>query len=85
MKKPTASGIRMKMIERQSSTNPTVGGSVPEFVTPFSSVLYGMLPAAVKAPKTHRNNPGHPHNNAAAAVAIMAFVLLSITYRSFEI
>jgi hypothetical protein len=70
--------MAMSNKERQRSTQPLVGGRVPEFVTPFSSVLKGIVPVAVKAPKMHKNRPGHPHNTTAAPVAIRLFVLLSM-------
>ena len=78
MKKPTTIGIRMKINERQRRTKPTVGGTVPELEIPFTSVLKGMLPVAVKAPKMHMNKPGQPHNTTDAIVATIPLVLVSI-------
>jgi hypothetical protein len=71
-------GMAMKINDRQSNTNPTVGGTVPVEVVPFTLVLYGILPIAETAPKIHRNKPGQPHSNTDATVATMPFVLLSI-------
>ena len=57
---------------------PAPAGIVPELLTPFTSVLYGMFPVAVTAPNMHINKPGHPHNMAVAMVAIMPVFLLFI-------
>jgi hypothetical protein len=80
MKKPTAIGITIKINERQRRTKPTVGGSVPELETPFNSVVNGMLPVAVKAPKMHMNKPGQPHSTTEAMVATIPFVFVSILF-----
>jgi hypothetical protein len=68
----------MKISERQSKTNPTVGDTVPELLTPFTSVENGIFPVALTAPKIHKNNPGHPQSRAVAIVAIMPVFLLFI-------
>ena len=75
VKKPTAMGIKIKMKEKQSIAMPAPAGIVPELLTPFNSVVYGMLPVAVTAPNIHKNKPGHPHNKAVAIVAIMPVFL----------
>jgi hypothetical protein len=36
VKKPTPTGIRIKINERHNITNPTVEGRVPELLTPFT-------------------------------------------------
>jgi ABC-type phosphate transport system permease subunit len=79
VKKPTAMGIRIRMSEKQSIAIPALAGMVPELLTPFNSVVYGMLPVAVTAPNMQRNKPGHPHNTTAAIVAIIP-VFLFIFY-----
>ena len=78
VKKPTAMGIIIKMIEEQSMAIPAPAGMVPELLTPFNSVVYGMFPVAVTAPKMHKNRPGHPHKRTAATVAIIPVFLLFI-------
>ena len=78
IKKPTAMGITIKISERQSSTKPIVGERVPELLTPFNSVVNGILPDAVTAPKMHMNKPGQPHNTTDAIVATIPFVFVSI-------
>ena len=80
MKKPTATGIRIKIIERHRRTKPIVGERVPELATPLSSVVYGILPVAVTAPKIHMNKPGHPHNTTDTIVATIPFVFVSIFF-----
>jgi hypothetical protein len=75
-------GIKMKINDRQSITKPAVGGRVPVLVMPFSSVLYGMLPVAVKAPKMHRNRPGQPHRMTEATVARMPVFLFFMLFFS---
>ena len=78
VKKPTAMGIIIKMIEKQSMAIPAPAGIVPELLTPFNSVVYGIFPVAVTAPKMHKNKPGHPHKRTAATVAIIPVFLLFI-------
>lgn len=78
MKKPTAAGIKIKMSEKQSIAIPAPAGIVPELLTPFNSVVNGMFPVAVTAPKMHINKPGHPHKITVAIVAIMPVFLLFI-------
>ena len=56
----------------------------PELLTPLSSVVYGMLPVAVTAPKMHKNSPGQPQSNTAAIVAIMPVFLLFMSVFSKE-
>jgi len=85
VKNPTAMGMSIKITDRQSITKPEVGDMVPELLIPFSSVLYGIMPVAVAAPKTQMNNPGQPHKTTAAIVAIIPFVLLSMVFFSFLI
>jgi hypothetical protein len=80
MKKPTAIGMMIKITERQRRTKPTVGERVPELLTPFNSVVYGILPVAVNAPKMHINKPGQPHNTTDAIVATIPFVFVSIFF-----
>jgi len=70
--------MAMKISDKQTSTKPAVGGNVPELLTPFNSVLKGIFPDAVKAPKIQKNNPGHPHKMTDAMVAMMPLVLSSI-------
>ena len=83
VKKPTAIGIMIAITEMQSNTYPTDVGSIPEFCTPLTSVLYGILPEAVTAPKMHANKPQHPQITAVEIVAIMPVLLLFI-FISFE-
>jgi len=83
VKNPTPIGISIRMSERQSITNPAVGGSVPELLTPLNSVENGMLPVAVTAPKIQINNPGQPHRTTAAMVAMMPVFLFCIVF-SYE-
>jgi hypothetical protein len=66
------------MSEKQSIAIPAPAGIVPELLTPFNSVVYGMMPAAATAPNTHINKPGHPHKTTAAIVAIMPVFLFFI-------
>jgi hypothetical protein len=66
------------MSEKQSIAIPAPAGIVPELLTPFNSVVNGMLPVAVTAPKMHINKPGHPHKTTAAIVAIMPVFLFFI-------
>jgi ABC-type phosphate transport system permease subunit len=80
MKKPTAMGMAIKMKEKQSIAIPAPAGIVPELLTPFNSVVYGIIPAAVTAPKMHKHKPGHPHNTTAAMVATIPFVFVSIFF-----
>lgn len=75
VKKPTAIGIRIKIIERQSIAKPALAGKVPELVTSFTVVLYGILPVAAIAPNMHINRPGHPQNRTVAMVAIIPVFL----------
>jgi hypothetical protein len=84
VRKPTTTGIAMKITDKHRSTKPAVGGSVPELLTPFNSVLNGILPDAVKAPKIHKNNPGHPHKTTEATVAIIPLVLSSMIHSPSE-
>jgi hypothetical protein len=44
VKRPTATGMRMKINARHSIPNPAVAGNVPELLTPLTSVEYGILP-----------------------------------------
>jgi hypothetical protein len=86
VKKPTAMGIRIRMNEKQSIAIPAPAGIVPELLTPFNSVVNGMLPVAVNAPNIHKNNPGHPHNTAVAMVAIMpVFLFIIISYDEMDL
>jgi hypothetical protein len=86
VKKPTAMGIRIKISEKQSIAKPAPAGIVPELLTPFNSVVYGMLPVAVTAPNTHINKPGHPHNKTAAMVAIMpVFLFIFISFDELDL
>jgi hypothetical protein len=80
VRNPTTTGMAIKINDKHRSTKPAVGGSVPELVTPFNSVLNGILPAAVKAPKIHKNNPGHPHKMTEAMVAMIPLVLSSMIH-----
>jgi hypothetical protein len=80
VKNPTTIGMAMKINDKQMSTKPAVGGKVPELLTPFNSVLKGILPDAVKAPKIQKNNPGHPHKITDAMVATIPLVLLSMIH-----
>jgi ABC-type phosphate transport system permease subunit len=80
VKKPTAMGMAIKMKEKQSIAIPAPAGIVPELLTPFNSVVYGIIPAAVTAPKMHKHKPGHPHNTTAAMVATIPFVFVSIFF-----
>ena len=78
VRNPTTSGMAIKINDKQTSTKPAVEGNVPELLTPFNSVLKGIFPEAVKAPKIQKNNPGHPHKTMDAMVAMMPLVLSSI-------
>ena len=80
VRNPTTIGMAMKINDKQMSTKPAVGGRVPELVTPFNSVLKGILPDAVKAPKIQKNNPGHPHKTTDAMVPTIPLVLLSMIH-----
>ena len=80
IKKPTTTGIIIKIIDRHRNTYPIVGGILPESLPSE----YVPPPNAVAAPKIQRNRPGHPHNSTAATVAIIPFVLLSIIDFSFK-
>ena len=63
----------MKINATHSMANPQLVGTVPELVFPEKSVaLYGITPAALAAPKMHKNRPGQPHSKTAAMVAIIA-------------
>ena len=76
VKKPTPTGIKIKTSERQSRTNPTVGGRLELLKLP--------CPAAVKAPNKQRNRPGQPQRITAAMVAIMPVFLLFIYHLSIN-
>jgi hypothetical protein len=82
VKKPTRMGIKMAITEKQSNAYPTDAGNIPEFCIPLTSVLYGILPDAVTAPKMHANKPQHPQMTAEVMVAIMPVVFLSIFFVS---
>lgn len=84
VKKPTPTGIRIRIKAKQSITNPDVAGNVPELLTPFTSVEYGMLPVAVTAPNMHRNNPGQPQSKTEAIVAMRPVFLLFMMFLSNE-
>ena len=70
VKKPTPTGIRIKIKAKQRSTNPTDGERLDSLNVP--------CPAAVNAPNKQRNNPGQPQSTTAAMVAIMPVFLLFI-------
>jgi hypothetical protein len=57
---------------------------MPELLTPFMVVEWGMLPVAVTAPNIHKNRPGQPQSNTAATVAMMPVFLLFIRFSSRE-
>jgi hypothetical protein len=70
VKKPTPTGIRIKIRDKQTSTKPTVGDRDESLNVPF--------PAAVIAPNKQRKIPGQPQSNTVAMVAIMPVFLLFI-------
>ncbi len=78
VKNPTPTGMRIKSNEKQSIPIPAPAGNMPELLMPFTSVLYGIFPVAVTAPKIHKNKPGQPHKITAAMVAIRPVLLLFI-------
>jgi len=80
IKKPTAMGTAIKRKEKQSIAIPAPAGILPELLTPFNSVVYGINPAAVTAPKMHKHKPGQPHNTTATIVATIPFVFVSIFF-----
>jgi hypothetical protein len=70
VKKPTPTGIKIKINERQSRTNPTVGDKFELLNVPF--------PTAVSAPNKQIKSPGQPQSTTAATVAIIPVFLLFI-------
>jgi hypothetical protein len=70
VKKPTATGISIKMKATQTNAIPTVGDKEASLKVP--------LPVAVIAPNKNINKPGHPHKKTAAMVAIKPVFLLFI-------
>lgn len=72
VKKPTPTGTRMKIKDRQSRTYPIVGDKAPELPIPLKSVEYGMFPVAVTAPKIQENKAQQPQSTAVTMVMIMA-------------
>ena len=72
VKKPTPTGMRIKIKDRQSNTNPTEGERLELLKVP--------LPIAVNPPNKQRNNPGQPQSITAAMVAIMPVFLLFIIF-----
>lgn len=73
VKKPTPTGIRMKINATHISAMPTPGARDWSLNVP--------LPVAVRAPNKHMNKPGQPHSTTAEMVAIkpvfLLFILLS--------
>jgi hypothetical protein len=82
VKKPTKIGIRIKINATHNMANPQLVGTLPVDEYPPTSVVYGIIPAALTAPKIHMNRPGQPHNKTAAMVAIIATVRFSISFTS---
>ena len=70
VKKPTPTGMRIKINATHTSAMPTVGDKDASLNVP--------CPAAVSAPKRHINKPGHPHKTTAATVAIIPVFLFFI-------
>jgi hypothetical protein len=84
VKNQTATGMRIRINERQSIKKPYVDGNKPELLTPLMSVEYGMLPVAVTAPNIHKNSPGQPQRTTVAIVAMMPVFLFVILFFSKE-
>jgi len=81
MKKPTTTGIRIKIIDRHRNTIPIAIAEVGSLLPKTSISAPGVwLAARVVAPKKHMNNPGHPHKTTAAMVAIIPLVFASIFF-----
>ena len=72
VKKPTPTGIRIKIKATQTNAMPTEGGNEESLKVP--------LPVAVMAPNKHINKPGQPHKTTAAIVAIKPVFLLFINF-----
>lgn len=70
VKKPTPTGMRIKINATHTKAMPTAGGRDDSLKVP--------LPVAVMAPNKHINKPGQPHNTTAAIVAIKPVFLLFI-------
>jgi hypothetical protein len=76
---PTPNGVAIKSKDKHKNTNPMVVAAAGSLLPNTSMSAPGVMPAiAIVEPKKHKNKPGHPHNNTAAIVAIIPFVLLSI-------
>ena len=78
VKNPTTTGIAMRINDKHIKPTPIKGWMAPLPNWPVNVPR----PAADNAPNKHRKRPGHPHNTAAATVAIMPVVLLFITASS---
>lgn len=71
VKKPTANGMRMRIMEKHNIAKPATGDIVPLFSTPLTVVVYGILPVAATAPNTHKNKPQQPQVKAVPIVAMI--------------
>jgi len=78
VRKPTTTGIAMRIKEKHIRPKPMKGWMVPLLNGPVNVPR----PAADNAPNKHKKRPGHPHKTAVATVATMPVVLLFITASS---
>ena len=83
IKKPTATGMAIKITDKHKNTNPMAVADAGSLLPPTLISAPGTKLTKVDiAPKKHINKPGHPHKTTAAIVAIKPVFLLFIILSS---